>query len=93
MLEIHRLRNNKEEVIERLKIRGKDFTKTIETILTLDAGKRDILQKLESNQARANSLAKEIGILYKSGEAEKANALKEETSQLKEVNKDLYVYF
>jgi len=89
MLEIHRLRNNKEEVIERLKIRGKDFTKTIETILTLDAGKRDILQKLESNQARANSLAKEIGILYKSGEAEKANALKEETSQLKEVNKDL----
>lgn len=89
MLEIQRLRNNKDEVIKRLKIRGKDFTPTIDKILTLDADKREVLQKLESNQYRANSLAKEIGGLYQSGKAAEAEALKEETSQLKEANKEL----
>ena len=89
MLEIQRLRNNKEEVVERLKIRGKDFTNTINTILTLDANRREILQKLEANQARANSIAKEIGALYKQGNAAEANNLKEESTKLKDLNKDL----
>ena len=39
--------------------------------------------------AESNALSKEIGNLYKSGEAQKANLLKEKTGQLKEASKDL----
>jgi seryl-tRNA synthetase len=39
--------------------------------------------------AKANSLAKEIGMLFKSGETAKANELKEETASIKELTKKL----
>jgi seryl-tRNA synthetase len=39
--------------------------------------------------AQANTLAKEIGLLFKSGETAKANELKEQTTNLKELTKKL----
>jgi len=39
--------------------------------------------------AESNTLSKEIGNLYKAGEAQKANVLKEKTGQLKETSKEL----
>ena len=45
--------------------------------------------KLDETLAQSNSFSKEIGLLYKNGEAQKATLLKEKTSQLKEESKEL----
>jgi seryl-tRNA synthetase len=89
MLELQRLRGNKEEIVERLKIRGDQFSEIIDKILILDANKRESLSKFEANKSKANALAKEIGEMFKTGRAADATALKEETSALKELNKEL----
>jgi len=44
---------------------------------------------LDNTKAESNALSKEIGNLYKSGEAQKANLLKEKTTALKETTKNL----
>ena len=52
--------------------------------------KEDLLkQKLDNSLATANKLSKEIGMLFKSGKAQEANALKAETAGLKEASKVL----
>jgi seryl-tRNA synthetase len=55
----------------------------------LDAKRRTIRHELEEKQHQSNSLAKEIGTLYKSGKAAEANELKAQTSALKEAIKAL----
>ena len=44
---------------------------------------------LDESLAKSNTLSKEIGSLFKSGETEKANALKAETATLKDTIKTL----
>ena len=44
---------------------------------------------LDTVLAESNSLSKEIGLLFKSGEVQKANLVKEKTGQLKEQSKQL----
>ena len=39
--------------------------------------------------SQSNTFSKEIGILFKSGDSQKANLLKEKTNQLKEISKQL----
>ena len=83
MLEIQRIRQEPEAVIEGLKKRGIDAAQTVKTLLDLDEKRRKVRTELEEKQARSNSLAKEIGQLFKSGKAQEAEALKAETGALK----------
>lgn len=76
MLEIQRIRKAPEAIIEGLKKRGIDATETVNTLIELDAKRRSIRHDLEEKQHQSNELAKEIGILYKSGRGDEANALK-----------------
>lgn len=89
MITIQYIRDNKEEVIKRLAIRGLDVTTTVDKIAALDVDKRKKQTELESGLAEANALAKEIGNLFKSGQAEKANELKAKTAEWKETEKVL----
>lgn len=89
MLQVPYIRENKDLVIERLKVRNLDVASMIEDVLDLDAKRRDIQTKLDATKAESNSISKEIGNLFKSGEAQKANLLKEKTTQLKEDSKQL----
>ena len=89
MLEIQRIRTAPEAIIEGLKKRGIDATETVNQLIELDAKRRAIRHELEENQHQSNSLAKEIGTLYKSGKAAEANELKAKTSELKEAIKTL----
>lgn len=84
MLQIHYIRDNKQEVIDRLAIRGFDATQTIEQILEVDTKRRNTQTELDSLLAEMNSASKEIGQLFKEGKAAEANVLKEKTTQLKE---------
>ena len=84
MLQAHFIRTHKELVIERLQKRNIDAKSMIESVLVLDEERRALQTKLDSTLAEMNSLSKEIGILFKSGEVQKANILKEKTASLKE---------
>jgi seryl-tRNA synthetase len=84
MLEISRIRNEKETIIEGLKKRNIDATETLNQILGLDQEWRATKTQLESISAELNSLAKEIGQLFKEGKQAEANTAKTKTSELKD---------
>lgn len=90
MLHIQRIRKEPEAVIEGLKKRHIDAREIVETLLALDEERRGVRTSLEQKQHRSNELAKEIGILFKSGRGADAGALKEETSSLKLEIKSLH---
>ena len=89
MLQVQRIRDHKEAFIKALKKRGIDATPVINQVLEADDNRRATQAKLDDILAEANSLSKEIGILFKSGKADQATALKEKTSALKENSKAL----
>ena len=89
MLQVPFIRENKDLVITSLKKRNIDASDVIAEVLNLDEERRSLQTNLDKTLAESNSLSKEIGILFKSGEAEKANLLKEKTGQLKETSKTL----
>lgn len=89
MLEITRIREEKDQVIEGLKKRNLDVTQKVNDILSTDAAWRAGKTELEEIAAESNKIAKEIGVLFKEGKQAEANASKEKTNQLKEREKDL----
>jgi seryl-tRNA synthetase len=89
MLQIQRIRQEPEAIIEGLKKRGIDATQTINDLIEIDAERRAIRHQMEEKQATSNSLAKEIGQLFKSGKGAEANDLKAQTGALKQEIKSL----
>ncbi|SFI85485.1 serine--tRNA ligase [Olleya namhaensis] len=89
MLQVPFIRENKDLVINRLAVRNIDATAMIEEVINLDEARRALQTKLDAILAESNAISKEIGILYKSGQAEKANALKSKTADFKEESKEL----
>jgi len=83
MLQLSRIREEKDNIVELLKKRGKDFSKTISKIIDLDEKRRSAQSQMEQYKAQLNKVSKEIGVLYKTGNAEEANALKATTARLK----------
>ena len=84
MLEIQRIRNEKDAVIAGLKKRNFDATETVDSLLSIDQKWRNSKTELESISAELNQLAKEIGDLFKQGKQEEATVSKEKTVALKE---------
>ncbi len=89
MLQIHYIRDNKDEVIKRLAVKNIDAQKVITEILDLDQSRRRIQTELEAIKAEANQLAKKVGELYRSGKKDEADDLKNKSSALKETEKKL----
>lgn len=89
MLQLSFIRENTQEVIDRLAIKNFKATDIINEVLILDNQRRETQKKLDDNLAEANNLAKEIGMLFKSGKQSEANNLKGRTADLKIISKDL----
>ena len=87
MLQVNDIREHKEKMISALGKRGIDATQVIEEVLLADEERRATQAKLDEILSQSNSISKEIGILFKNGETQKANILKERTTQLKEESK------
>ncbi len=87
MLEITRIRENKEEIIERLKVRNLDVTPKINQLLLLDEEWRATKQKMETISAEANRIAKEIAQLFRDGKQVEAADAKGRGSLLKDEEK------
>lgn len=90
MLQVQFIRDNKQKVLDGLAKRNlQDATSMIEGVLSLDEKRRATQVSLDNTLAESNKLSKEIGLLFKNGEVQKANLIKEKTGQLKEQSKAL----
>ena len=90
MLQIQFIRENKQAVLNGLAKRNfADAETVIDEVLNTDETRRATQVSLDNVLAESNKLSKEIGSLYKSGEIQKANLIKEKTSRLKEQSKEL----
>ena len=84
MLTINLIREKKDFVIERLKVKNFDAGTIIDKILTLDLGRRETQTKSDNLQAEMNRISKEIGSLMKDGKKAEAEEAKSKTYALKE---------
>ena len=84
MLQVSFIREEKEKVIKGLKKRRvRNAEESIEEVINLDRKRRQTQQQQDSLLSEANSLAREIGNLMKSGKKTEADALKERTVEMK----------
>jgi seryl-tRNA synthetase len=89
MLQVQFIKENTELIIERLKKRNFNAAPVLKEVIALDDKRRSTQVLFDNTQAESNKLSKEIGMLFKKGETQKANLLKEKTVQLKEQTKAL----
>jgi seryl-tRNA synthetase len=89
MLEIQRIRNDKNSIIEGLKKRHFNAESIIDELLSIDEKWRIYKSQMETTASELNQLSKEIGILFREGKADEANAIKGQTAELKAREADL----
>ena len=82
MLDIKRIKENPEEVIELLARKGKDARETIGRIIELDGQRRVLVNETDSLKAKQNAVSKQIPAMKKAGQDTapvfaEMNALKE----------------
>ena len=89
MLKTSFLISNKDEVIKLLSKRGFDANNMVNEIIALDKKRKSIQVQYEETLAEINSISKTIGELFQSGEVSKTKPLKDKSSDLKKLSKDL----
>lgn len=90
MLQVAFIRENKETVLKGLVKRNlKNAEELVEKTISADEVRRATQTELDAVLAESNKLSKDIGMLFKTGERQKAEILKQKTVQLKEKSKEL----
>ena len=89
MLQVPFIRDHQELIVNRLKKRNIDASKMIANVIEFDEERRQIQTELDNTLAESNTLSKEIGLLYKTGNIDEANLIKEKTVELKVKSKHL----
>ncbi|WP_134088363.1 serine--tRNA ligase [Olivibacter sp. XZL3] len=93
MLQISYIRENRDDVIRRLKVRNFDQLALVDEVIRLDEELRSTKIQSESIAAEGNAAAKRIGELMRQGQREEAEAIKarsgEYKDQLKVLNEQL----
>ena len=89
MLDIKRIRNNPEEIVEALKKRRGEYP--IQKLLDTDEKRREVIQKVESMKAEQNKLSKKVPQMKKNGEdtTELFKNLKKLSDDIKSMDDDL----
>lgn len=89
MLNIKRIRNNPEEIVEALKKRRGEYP--IQKLLDTDEKRREVIQKVESMKAEQNKLSKQVPQMKKNGEdtTELFKNLKKLSDDIKSMDDDL----
>lgn len=84
MIPLNIIREKTDWVIERLAVKNFKAADTIQAICELDDKRKETQKVMDGKLAEANALAREIGILYKSGKAAEADQMKQQSATLKE---------
>jgi len=83
MLQVAYIRNNKEEVKQRLAVKNFAELDLVDEILSLDEERKKLQLEFDNTQAKVNSTSKEIGQLMAKGQKEEAENRKKEVGTLK----------
>ena len=89
MLHISDLRNNKNLIIERLKIKNFDCKDLLDVLISKDDERKILQQKSDDLLSKQNQIAKKIGELFKSGQTNEADELKETSAKIKKDSQEL----
>ncbi len=89
MLLVPYIKENKEKIAELLKIKNFNNVEILDEIISTDESRKECQKKLDETLSQSKNIAKEIGMLFKSGKIEEANAKKAETGILKDLAKTL----
>ena len=89
MLQVPFIRNNQELVLQGLAKRNFVNAKEIVgRVLETDETRRNIQASLDNTLAESNAISKEIGLLFKTGQVQKAALAKEKSKKLKDQSKN-----
>jgi seryl-tRNA synthetase len=83
MLQVSFIRQNREDVLERLSIKNFSQLDIVDEVIALDDERKKLQADFDNTQARVNSASKEIGVLMKQGQKDEAGSLKAEVASLK----------
>ena len=89
MLELSRIREQKQDIIERMKVRNFDAETHLNNVIKLDEERRNTQTSLDNDLAEANQIAKSVGQLFQEGKQEEASAIKAKASSLKISSQEL----
>ncbi|OAQ38870.1 serine--tRNA ligase [Pedobacter psychrophilus] len=89
MLQVSYIRENKEEVLERLSVKNFNHPQLVNEIISLDDERKSTQSQADELLAKGNAAAKQIGELMRNGKKEEAEAIKAETTKSKEEVKNL----
>jgi seryl-tRNA synthetase len=89
MLQVPYLRENTEKALSGLAKRNKDFSATVESIISVDESRRKLQNELDNLLAESNKISKIIGDLFKEGKREEADGMKVRTTEIKEECKSI----
>src|ERR1700761_3684130 len=84
MLQVSYIRDNREQVLERLAVKNFKQPDLVDEIIQLDDTRRQTQAKLDNTSAEANAAAKQIGELMRTGKKDEAESLKSKTGAWKE---------
>mgnify|MGYP006190178575 FL=1 len=89
MLQVNYIRDNKEEVLNRLCVKNFNDTQLVDEIIALDDSRKSTQAHADELLAKANAAAKQIGELMRNGKKEEAEVIKTQTTQSKDLIKQL----
>ena len=89
MLPLAYLREQTEKIKKGLTKRNFQKLELVDLLLETDQKRRTLQSQLDETLSKSNQVAKEIGILFKSGQTEQANLLKAKSVNLKTTGKSL----
>jgi seryl-tRNA synthetase len=93
MLNLKFIQDYPEVVVEKLKKKNFDASEIVASITGLYRRKNEAQQKADQARAEMNLISKEIGILFREGKKEEADAARQQTADLKESMKLFDVEF
>ncbi len=83
MIDLQWIRANTDLAKSRHNKRPNTSPEEIDQLIELDASRRSAQGKLDEAKTEANAAAQEVGKLFKSGQVEQAELLREKTKELK----------
>ena len=89
MLQVSYIRDNRDEVLNRLSVKNFKHPELVDNIIKLDDDRRKTQTQLDSIAAEGNASAKKIGDLMRQGLKDEAESIKLESNTFKEQSKTL----
>jgi seryl-tRNA synthetase len=89
MLQLATLRERTEYVLQRLAVKNIDAKPVVDRVLAIDEDRRKVQMELDQLLNQQNTIAKQVGELYKSGKKAEGDELKNKSTALKQTVSEL----